>query len=236
MKQPALYVNGHIVVGKNHGLAFSQLTEDEKQLNFIDGFIDGDIFISAELTVKMGTIICIRHAESEFNAGETLYLDSDLTNRGKEQAEKLALFLSNNIDLKDFVGFTSPFLRCLNTAVNFNIPFSVADNIVESPMIFPENGILIKNHFESFPQFQWNDNKDWYLSKKQISNFDLNLNNFIYNLPEKVILITHDSTIRSIVKKLTHTNYEYEIPNASITIIENCYINMASNNSFLGAV
>lgn len=43
---PALYCNGKIFTGLNHGDAFSKLSEQEKNSEIQSGFVNKDIFIT----------------------------------------------------------------------------------------------------------------------------------------------------------------------------------------------
>ena len=66
MKIPALFANGKLVVGANHGDAFSKLTEQEQDGNISSGFVDQQShkFISDEQEIYLKEIILIRHAHT----------------------------------------------------------------------------------------------------------------------------------------------------------------------------
>ena len=60
-------------------------------------------------------LIIVRHGESEYNTDISESLDSSLTTEGILQVKKTAEYLKK-IDLSEFEGITSPYLRTLQTA------------------------------------------------------------------------------------------------------------------------
>lgn len=108
---PAIYSNGKIVTGLNHGDAFSKLSEEEKDLPLKSGFIDnhGNRFFTIEgEEIYIRQIILIRHAIHDYE---------HITNEGRQQAQKVAAFLNSmQIKEKEFSCFCSPKTRCKETA------------------------------------------------------------------------------------------------------------------------
>lgn len=105
---PAIYSNGKLVTGINHGEAFGKLTEEEQQ-NIKSGFIDPKTmrFIAEcgeEFFLKK--IYLIRHAQAEHN---------HITEKGRKQAKGVAAFLLQK-HIEDYKLYSSPKDRCQETA------------------------------------------------------------------------------------------------------------------------
>lgn len=110
---PALYAtSGHMVTGCNHGDAFGKLLDTEKDEKLISGFYDptSSRFLTDDGCFYIKTIILVRHAEAANGRN-----DPPITDNGVTQARAAASRLAK-LNLQDFVGFTSPMVRCRQTA------------------------------------------------------------------------------------------------------------------------
>lgn len=109
----ALYTNGKMVTGCNHGDAFSKLSVAEQDGDLESGFYDPETgkFFTDDCEFYMKQILLVRHGEAEGCCPE-----DDLTEIGILQARKTAEFLCQNYDLAEFEAFSSPYLRCRRTA------------------------------------------------------------------------------------------------------------------------
>lgn len=118
---PALYTGDRFTTGVNHGDAYSKLSNSEKENPLHSGFVDNKNlkFVSDSCEFYIKEIIVIRHAVSD---GQDI--DSHLTEEGRNQAEKVAIFLFK-MNIKDFKIFTSPYKRCVETTSIINSNFEV---------------------------------------------------------------------------------------------------------------
>lgn len=186
---PAILTDEKVVTGPNHGDAFGKLTEKEKNGSLISGFLDckNNKFITEEdKIIYLKEILILRHGDSP-NEQE----NGPLTNLGRIQALTVSQFLIN-MQIKEFVGFHSPYQRCKETS-----------QIIEQQCHIP---------FSPCPT----------LSKKVIQENEKDfLNRLIKTLdfiPEKSILITHTDFIQNVIK-ITDCMPNVKINNCSITYI-----------------
>lgn len=180
---PAILCNDKFFTGTHHGDAFSKLTDKEKDDCIISGFIDNLKFISDDKIIYLKEIILIRHAES------TCQENDAITENGKTQANNTATFL-NEMKLKDFIGFTSPYTRCQDTS----------------------------RFFEKICQFKINPNLSKKSPEENEKDFQKRINDLLESLPEKSILVTHTDLIQNIL--ITCLNHELNcVKNCSITYI-----------------
>lgn len=161
-------------------------------------------------------ICLIRHGETDWNAKGIIQgtLNTELNNRGKQQAESCAVYLSKgNWDLI----ISSPLIRAKDTAtiiankVSLNV--QVMDELMEkhygeavgSPLI---DKTLHDHVGEQFIHF-----------KKRVLT---GLNRVIENYDnKKIILVTHGDVIQVILTTLFHGNeYNIKVKNASLSEIE----------------
>src|SRR5271170_6578612 len=101
---PAILTDNKIVTGTNHGDAFSQLSEIEKNSSLTSGFLDCQhhkFITDQDQIIYLKEIIILRHAES------TPEENGPLTNLGKNQANHVAKILLN-MSIQGFIGFHSP--------------------------------------------------------------------------------------------------------------------------------
>lgn len=142
--------------------------------------------------------IFIRHGESRYNAHLTKDLDSELTEKGKEQARSAGIFLRENIpNISEFVGITSPYWRCLQTAhiigEETGLTFTVDAGPREIMVTYQECAVPCRR--ELFPHHSWcyehshfcNETELEYLErvKKYVSGFS----------NEKLLVVSHGSPV-----------------------------------------
>jgi broad specificity phosphatase PhoE len=100
----------------------------------------------------------IRHAESRYNARLSTSLDSGLSRAGFVHARQTAEKLRSRIDnIENFVGLTSPYLRCLQTAElirqELGISFLVMPNLREIMVTY--DLCTVPARHEEFAEFDW---------------------------------------------------------------------------------
>lgn len=123
----ALYANGRLVTGANHGEAYEQLSEQEKQ-EITSGFIDektGHFICPDEGTeFYLKHILLIRHAHISDSIQEQ---DPHLTQLGHLQSQRVADFIAEHFNLADYCLLSSPSTRCVETMehVSLGHDFSV---------------------------------------------------------------------------------------------------------------
>jgi len=117
MLSPALYTNGKVFIGKNHGEAFSKLSLKEKKSDIQTGFFNLKTkkFESSELDFfYMMKIILIRHSETNKNK-------QAISAKGIKQSLKLKPYLSDF----NYEYFSSPAKRCIETSLHLSNKFIV---------------------------------------------------------------------------------------------------------------
>lgn len=229
---------GKIVCGINHGIAFAQLTEEER-IEVISGFVTENKFFTEDCdkVFLMKEIIIIRHGQSRHNIGLTDDLDSELTENGYNQCINTAKYLKKYINLEDWSGFTSPFLRCLQTSSIISllddIKFTVDVRLRENPCLLPAPGLFISKRDKEFCQFDWslipypphlvNNGSEEYINSLKES---------IEAMPEKAIIVTHGTAVMTLADMAQGSVIQHLPPwdvkdprkwidNASITHIRN---------------
>ena len=194
-------------------------------------------------------LVIIRHAESLHNTGATEDLDSSLSNDGFRQMKLTTRWLKNTFfkdkEIKSFIGYVSPLLRCLQTARtishNLQIPFKVDCDLREFS-VTKENttspSLKIKKRKESY-DFQWLDNfhelEEIYFSEENLADFIPRVKQFYSKLNKengKYIVVSHGSVCRCLHALATnnlealvdrYSNFDFEentsIKNCGITVI-----------------
>ena len=118
MLSPALYTNGKVFIGKNHGEAFLKLSpEEKKSSNIKSGFLNLKTkkFESEDSNFfYMIKVILVRHSETTKDR-------QNINDKGIKQSQKLKLYLS---DL-DYEYFSSPAKRCIETSSHISNKFTV---------------------------------------------------------------------------------------------------------------
>lgn len=106
---PAVFINGKMVTGCNHGEAFGKLTgKEQDDPDLMSGFYDPQCakFLSEDKAVYFKTILMVRHADA---------LEDRLTDLGKTQARQAGDHLVS-LDTKDLHCCSSPCRRAIETA------------------------------------------------------------------------------------------------------------------------
>lgn len=175
-------------------------------------------------------IFIIRHARSEHNTGSTQSLDSNITSWGEIQARALGQYLSSTFDLNDFTFYTSPFLRCLQTAAllpfgAFNVSTKIREYVNHD--LVTGNYIHIPRRQEHFNiNFNWDEFFGDDYRKETNEQLIDRLYEFYYSLPERSFVITHGLpalVLSNIATSNSHTIpvWDYSLDNCSITRIVN---------------
>lgn len=223
MYQPAVFTGGHVATGSHHADAFSHLTVEEKDACdlLVSGHVNEDGSFTSEMKCSNKNLIFVRHVESLLNVGLTDDLDSDITDKGVNQG----LGLVDRLPCLDgYVGFVSPYLRCLKTASYIPLSFTVDRNISEVSWFFPDSGIDIKTRKEF--GYNWGLLGDClHFPKETDCQMLSRMVAFLHSLPEKALVVTHGSCVMTLielalgacVKKVP--DWDGSIPNASLSYI-----------------
>jgi broad specificity phosphatase PhoE len=226
----AVFSNGHVATGRHHGEAFSNLSESDQNADLISGHVNADGTFTTELEHPNKDIILIRHAESMWNAEMSNDLDSSLTLKGISQAQILARFLRKKLDCRGYVGFTSPFDRCLQTSMPLrrqtNMRFFVRPEISELTNNFPPEGVQVPSRSTRYLNIEWNNYFSTNFLPEPPKSFLARLRSFLDLLPDRALVITHGSVIQILielalgVKVSQIPEWDNSIGNASITYIK----------------
>lgn len=183
-------------------------------------------------------LLLIRHAQSQHNARETSDLDSGLTKWGKEQSTEVALFLKRAFDdIADWKGFTSPFLRTLQTSqiikdhtkVDFEVNWDLHEYIHGSSGYTFGSKLVIPNRKNKFPSFFNSSPSSWSVhpeKDKDILARTMNFLDFVEKKGyDKVLLVSHAMPIYVMIYILQGTpmvpKWDRKILNTSVTWFEN---------------
>lgn len=232
--QAAWMVNDKVYTGHNHAEIINQLGDVRDNNTLRHGYVDvaGTFYNSIEeLYNSMKEYMIIRHAETQYNTGETDFLDSKLTSRGIRQAIGLGEYLQKNPDSEGFVGFVSPYRRALQTAYEIhtrtNIQFKVFPLIAEYGAEWSrvQYEIKVEKRNNEFSTFDWSlyditqtfgaESFNTFLKRmKKVLEFDL---------PEKTLIVSHGAVVYTLVDLLTggtvlYTGYD-QVTNASVSFI-----------------
>lgn len=224
MRKAALYVHGKVVVGDNHLEAYQKLTSYEKDERLVSGIFDTD---TEEFTSELPEdhfydkeMAFVRHGLAE----DAMEPDSDLSELGVKQVQKLASLLAQTFDPKSFTGITSPLLRCLQTSLILHelldVQFEIQSAIMEFPIFLEDSQrYRLQNHHEKFPQFSWPTYEDWILTKETSVNFLDRTKTALQHFPHNCIVVTHFGFICNVTRLALSENKVANIPPASITYI-----------------
>jgi broad specificity phosphatase PhoE len=228
MYKPALFTGGHIETGVYHSDAYSHLTVDEQVASdlLVSGHVNEDGSFTSEMKHCCKELIFIRHVESLLNIGLTTDLDSDISENGKKQGLDLVERIKG-IDLSGYVGFVSPYFRCLKTASCIPIPFTVVTNISEVSWFFPDSGIDIPVRKQEFPIFNWDQclGDCLHFPKETDCQMLTRMVTFLHSLPEKALVVTHGSCVMTLIELALGAcvekvpDWDGSIPNASLSYI-----------------
>jgi broad specificity phosphatase PhoE len=223
MYAKAIYVDGRIVTGRHHGEAFGMLSDKEKCSDtLLSGFYDESTgrFFYDDQSFYTKSIYLVRHSRPSKGYDEDQ--DPDLSQEGVEKAHKLATFLMD-AGLKDYEGYTSPYLRCLITADIIarmtGIQFTVDPCLTEPA----EDDILLENHAKDFPQFCWPTSDEFRIEKEDPSSYSSRLKSVAEHLPSQAVVVTHYSPITCLARLVSGAAdvVSENLPMASLTYIYN---------------
>lgn len=184
-------------------------------------------------------LIIIRHARSKYNVGATQLADDGITDWGKKQAFNVGQHLRNEqMCYCGFEFFTSPFLRCLETASFLQLgPFRVLPGLREYLNHHHKEATVV-NRSAEYQQYDLQSHRrdgtfDWRLFKPDGETYHAETNEeFIrrmvdtyHALPERSLVVTHGLPAFTLLHIATtpcvrHIPvWDYSIDNASITWI-----------------
>lgn len=195
MRVAALYVQGKIVTASSHLEAFQQLSPEEQNCDLTSGAFDDE---TGEFQSDLQKdhfydkkIILIRHGHVEKNG-----LDPSLSEKGLKDVSRLSEYL-NQFDLSKFIGLTSPFLRCLQTAEIISkltqIDFEVKNELLEPPPELPN--FDLKNRYLEFNNFEWSNHTDIHINDESNVDFKNRVHQVLQKLPRRCIIISHSGFI-----------------------------------------
>lgn len=106
-------------------------------------------------------LIIIRHARSDNNIAQTDEPDCGITEFGKRQAENVGKFLASHLELAGFACYTSPFLRCLQTASPIGSAIGkhfTVFSLFREYINHNDREVFIKNHYgnKELKSINWN--------------------------------------------------------------------------------
>jgi broad specificity phosphatase PhoE len=218
----ALCIAGKVVTGDSHLACWQNLSDEEMNGELDSGFYDE----------QSGQFISEK--DSEFLDKKELYLirhghpapsddpDPDIDEEGEAQVYQAAEILAAQ-NVGDFVGVTSPLLRCLRTAEILRrvvgINFHIIPEVMESPFFLQNNvTFMLENRHRLFPDFNWPCSKEWHVLPETPSDFLQRVKETLHQLPEKSIVVTHFGYLRLTAKiTLCRKLFTDEFPPASIT-------------------
>lgn len=177
-------------------------------------------------------LVIIRHGRSEYNTTKTGGLDCGITDFGKHQAKVVGRFLKNQMSLRDFRFFTSPFYRCLVTSniiaeesgYSFKIHQGLREYINHSG-----REVKIPNRSDEFanPRFNWlfYPAEGVTYTDEWNERFLLRMQDCHASLPPKSVVVTHGLPALLLAKIAAAPNtasipvWDNSIDNCSITYI-----------------
>lgn len=227
MRRAALYVHGRVVVADSHLGAYETLTIEERREYIISGFLDE---VTGEFDADLAKdhfynkeMYMIRHGETT-NPNEH---DPPISQQGQEQAMNMALQLKQEKNLSKFQCFTSPLLRCLQTADIFskicNLEFIVDPALIEIPSFLAKDELfLLLSRKCDFPNFKWTF-EDNLVAHETESAFIDRIKKVLQRLPHKSILVSHCGFISNMAALALCNEKMMEccVPTASLTHIDN---------------
>lgn len=216
----ALYSNGKLVTGCNHGDAFGKLSDEDRDGEIESGFFDEQTgrFFTEEYDFYLKNLYMVRHGEAEYPNG-------GLTSVGFAQAHRVADFLGR-YDLSDFVGYVSPYQRCLQTAeiiskttgIRFTVDVNVRERICHEEHVWSES--------MDYPQFSWGSEISWGFVPENQRQFQSRISAALASLQAKAVVVSHCDFIvgltqQAIGKSLADCEeWNNEMPGGSLTMID----------------
>jgi broad specificity phosphatase PhoE len=219
----AVLSNGHVATGRHHGEAFANLSKQDQEADLISGHVNPDGTFTTEMDYIDKEIILVRHAESMWNAKMSEDLDSTLTFNGVSQAQRLASFIRKSVDCRGFIGFTSPFDRCLLTSMPIRrqtgIRFFVRPEIAEL------DGVEVPCRKDEYLDIEWGNYYTTTFHQEPSEVFLQRLRAFLESIPNRSMIVTHGSVVQTMIEMALGVKvhqvpaWDNSIGNASITHI-----------------
>ena len=105
-------------------------------------------------------ILIVTHGETDFHLKRSNNPDLSMCSAGISKIKQLTNWIKNNIKLNKFIGLTSPYCSCLETAsilqekieINFIINQTIRDFVSSDT----SKGITITSKKHKFKNIQWN--------------------------------------------------------------------------------
>lgn len=223
MYAKAIYVDGKIVTGLHHGEAYSRLSDQEKSSEtLLSGFYDENTgrFFSDDKSFYTKSIYLVRHSKPSKGYDEDP--DPDLSPEGIDKAHSLASHLLD-IEIAEYRGYTSPYLRCLITAdiiarktgIRFVVDPTLADAMCHD--------VLLGNHASEFPHFEWPTSEEFRFKMEDDYEFWGRLESVAQNLHQNSVVVSHYQPIKTLTRLAAGHGEELpsNVPVASVTYINN---------------
>lgn len=153
----------------------------------------------------MKELMIIRHARSLYNVEVTDDLDAGLTDFGHQQAEMVGEFLREELSIPYWHIFTSPFLRCLETAQHIKdkltgCAVTVDGRLGEMTVDYHElDSLSVENRGEAFP-YNWSNYDPVDFAHERMEDYVQRLEAFYDSVPNRSIIITHGSPVLSFIR------------------------------------
>jgi len=178
-------------------------------------------------------LIIVRHARTLTNIRVSEDMDPEITDYGHKQSRNVAKFFKKHMDLSGVSYFTSPFLRCLQTADPIQnllgVVFTVRPELREYVNHARRDAVVPVRKLD-YPDMNWSY-FDQYEDGEEITykdEFNEELLNRIHDLhhslPEKSLCLTHGLPALTLLHVATkNVNavpiWDHSLDNASITVI-----------------
>ncbi len=178
----------------------------------------------------------IRHAVSEWQTGNSKSNDSNISILGEKQRVILKEHMEDIIGKtqKDFIIFSSPLKRSLQTVKILGLQYEIIDDLKES--LFHVASVLPEFKYVALYKQQNVENNEYIIFKNNLRDL---LGKVIHNNKEKnIFMFTHAGVIKTLLR-IFHDNdaIDYIINNCSITKISwyrnRWSINYINDTSFL---
>lgn len=182
-------------------------------------------------------LLIVRHARSDWNIRITDKLDSDITEFGKRQAKKVGEFLYKHLQ-KEFVSYnelckyTSPFLRCLQTAQGIEDGYGRKQGFKINPLLreylnHQKKNCFVPNREKEFNDFGWNSypSEGINFEMEQNEDFLRRMHQCYNSLPPKSLVVTHGLPGLALLRIASNPGlsdvpvYDYSLDNCSMSLI-----------------
>lgn len=166
----------------------------------------------------------IRHGESQYNAYLTDNLDSQLTLKGIEQAKAAGKFLREHFGhIKEFVGITSPYHRCLQTAhyiqEETGLDFRVLPGPREIMLKYAE--CHVPDRSIDFPRYTWEDKPCYMFCQENEKEYISRMLEFVRSVTDqRVLVVSHGTPINTMFEATLGLDHSVDMNN----FVSNCSI------------